>query len=816
MVSQMKNSYGYMGLIILATIMFCQGDSRLGMVALGQEQESVDGTSAESGQALVSEYCADCHNDALESGGFNWGEIDLAHPEQSALLTEKVIRRVRSGMMPPAGARRPDIGTMNAFAAGLEARIDRAAEDQPHVKSPELHRMNRTEYRNAVRDLLGIQVEVGALLPPDARTSSGVAGGGFDNMSEALTITPTLMSAYVRAADKISRDALGDPNAEPGMTTYKVSRLQNQMRHIPGTPIGTRGGTSVLHTFPSDGEYIFEANPFWYYTEEVIGASLPEELQGQQIEFSVDGEPLAVLTIDPDLKESAVDYKTEPVFVRAGQRRLSAAFIAKFVGPVQDHNRLVEYTIMDTVISVTPEMTGLPHLQSLAVTGPFNPTGVSDNPSRDRVFTCRPATPDENERCASEIISRLTGQAFRRPVTDEDLESLMVFYRQGEQEGGFDEGVRLALQAILAKPEFIFRFERKQAGAEPGETYRISDLELASRLSYFLWSSIPDEELVRVATQGNLRDPVVLEQQVERMLADRRSEALATNFAAQWLRLTGLKDKAPESILFSDFTRQLATSMRREIELLFDSIARENRSVLALLTADYTFLDETLARHYGVSDVVGTNFTRVTLTDPARFGLLGKAGIMTMTSFANRTSPVTRGKYVLEVMLGLSPPLPPPSVPPLPEQVDNARILTVRERMEQHRANPACASCHRIVDPIGMALENFDAVGSWRSRDGGTLIDPTGEMYDGFRLDGPVSLREAVVNRSEAFLGSFTENLLMYGIGRILDERDMPAVRAIAREAGRDGNRFSSFVMGVVESVPFLMRTVGSTVAERR
>ena len=530
----------------------------------------------------------------------------------------------------------------------------------------------------------------------------------------------------------------------------------------------------------------------------------------------MDGEPLAVLTIDPDLKESAVDYKTEPVFVRAGQRRLSAAFIAKFDGPVQDHNRLVEYTIMDTVISVTPEMTGLPHLQSLAVTGPFNPTGVSDNPSRDRVFTCRPATPDENERCASEIISRLTGQAFRRPVTDEDLESLMVFYRQGEQEGGFDEGVRLALQAILAKPEFIFRFERKQAGAEPGETYRISDLELASRLSYFLWSSIPDEELVRVATQGNLRDPVVLEQQVERMLADRRSEALATNFAAQWLRLTGLKDKAPESILFPDFTRQLATSMRREIELRFDSIARENRSVLELLTADYTFLDETLARHYGVSDVVGTNFTRVTLTDPARFGLLGKAGIMTMTSFANRTSPVTRGKYVLEVMLGLSPPLPPPSVPPLPEQVDNARILTVRERMEQHRANPACASCHRIVDPIGMALENFDAVGSWRSRDGGTLIDPTGEMYDGFRLDGPVSLREAVVNRSEAFLGSFTENLLMYGIGRILDERDMPAVRAIARGAGRDGNRFSSFVMGVVESVPFLMRTVGSTVAERR
>ena len=704
----MKVVHVCISLLIPAGMMFLPGE------VLGQG--SVDPGLVESRQALVDQYCVLCHDDGAESGGFAWSSIDLAHPEQNSELAEKMIRKIRSGLMPPAGAPRAAIETMNAFAAGLEAQIDQAAVTEPYVRSPELHRMNRTEYQNAVRDLLGIYVDVGELLPPDARTSSGVAGGGFDNMSEALTITPTLMGAYVRAADKISRDVFGDPDADTGMKTYKVSRLQNQMRHVPGTPVGTRGGVSVLHTFPADGEYTFEATPFYYYTELVIGSSLPVEMQGQQLEISVDGEPLAVLTIDPDVKESAADYSTPPVFVKAGQRRLSAAFISKFDGPVQDHNRLVEYTIMDTTISTIPEMTDLPHLQALAVTGPFNPAGVSDNAARTKVFTCRPETPAENEGCATRIISRLAGQAFRRPATDEDLESLMEFYRRGEEDGGFDEGVRAAVQVILAKPEFIFRFEKKPADAEPGRYYRISDLELASRLAYFLWSTIPDGELVEIANQGGLQDPAILEQQVKRMLGDRRAESLATNFASQWLRLTGLKDKAPESLLYPDFTRQLAGSMRREIELLFDDIVRKNRSVLDLLTADDTFLDETLARHYGVREVIGTGFKHVNLTDPARFGLLGKAGILTLTSFANRTSPVSRGKYVLEVLLGIAPPLPPPSVPALEEQVDNQEILTVRQRMERHRSNPACASCHRIVDPIGMALENFDAIGVWRAR----------------------------------------------------------------------------------------------------
>ncbi len=803
----MKGMYVSRGPVVAAMMMFLPGQALFG-------QEITEQMSVESQQALAEQYCAICHDDGVESGGFTWSAIDLAHPEQNGPLAERIVRKVRTGMMPPAGGLRPDIHTMNAFAAGLETRIDDAAAAEPYVKSPELHRMNRTEYQNAVRDLLGIHVEVGDLLPPDARTSSGVSGGGFDNMSEALTITPTLMAAYVRAADKISRDAFGDPDADAGMTTYKVSKLENQMRHVPGTPVGTRGGISVLHTFPADGEYTFTATPFFYYTELVIGASLPQELDGQQLEISVDGEPVAVLTIDREIKESAADYSTDRIHVKAGQRRLSAAFISKFDGPVQDHYRLVENTIMDRTISTIPEMTDLPHLQALGVTGPFDPTGVSDNEVRDRIFTCRPATAAENEACATEIISRLAGEAFRRPVTDEDLESLMDFYGRGEEDGGFDEGVRVSVQAILAKPEFIFRFERKPSDAQPGQTYRISDLELASRLAYFLWSSIPDEELIDLANRGALRDQEILDQQVRRMLADPRSETLATNFASQWLRLTGLEDRAPESLLFPDFTKQLARSMQREIELLFDTIARENRSVLDLLTADDTFLDETLARHYGVSDVIGSGFKRVTLGDPSRFGLLGKAGILTLTSFANRTSPVTRGKYVLEVLVGLSPPQPPPVVPPLEEQVDNARILTVRQRMEQHRSNPACASCHKIVDPIGMALENFDAVGVWRERDGGIVIDPSGEMYDGFKFAGPASVREAILNRSEAFLGGFTENLLTYALGRVLDYRDMPTVRAIAREAARDDNGFSAFVMAIVNSDPFQMRSVSSTVEE--
>ncbi|MBI4473055.1 MAG: DUF1592 domain-containing protein [Acidobacteria bacterium] len=793
----MRFSYASIPSGLLAAALLTSGDG-----VLGQGTTSLPGIEGQ--RALVDRYCIGCHDDDTASGGFSWNRIDLEHPEQNALQVERIIKKLRSGMMPPAGASRPDAATSKAFAAALEARIDQAAAANPYVSAPELHRLNRTEYRNSVRDLLGLDVDVSELLPPDATTN------GFDNMSEALTITPALMSAYIRAAEQISREAIGDPKAAPAMTLYKVSRLTNQMRHVEGTPFGTRGGISVLHSFPADGEYSFKVNFYYYYTEELVGSALPAQLQGQEIEISVDGERVAVLRIDPAVKESEANYVTDKVKIKAGQRRLAAAFVSKFDGPVQDHYRLIEQTLLDTTISVTPQLTGLPHLQSLAVTGPYNPTGVSEGVSRKKIFTCRSASSSDEERCATQIISELAGKAFRKPAAPEHLESLLSYYEEGRKDGGFESGIRAAIQAILAKPEFIFRFEKERATAA-GNVYRISDLELASRLAYFLWSTVPDEELVRAATQGKLQDPVVLEKQVKRMLADPRSEALATNFAGQWLRLSGIKQSFPEALLFPNFTLNLAQSMRREVELLFDHIMRSDRNILELLTAGYTFVDEVLARHYGIQNVIGPRFQRVAVTDPNRQGLLSKAGVLMMTSLASRTSPVSRGKYILEVLLGTPPPPPPPVVPPLKENVDNDTVLSVRERLEAHRANPACSSCHQIMDPIGLALENFDAVGVWRRNDGGMRIDPSGQMYDGMKLDGPISVRKAVLDRSELFISNLTQNLLAYGLGRVLDYRDLPTVRAIQRQANSNNNRFSSFIMGVVTSAPFQMRAATNT-----
>ena len=775
----------------------------IAVAGLGVGRSDALSTNAPGEEQLVENYCASCHNDELQVGGFSFTEMDLDRPEQNAEQAERLVRKLRSGMMPPAGMPRPDSEALTAFATSIETRIDRAAAERPHVGAPELHRVNRTEYRNSVRELLDLDVDVNALLPPDATTN------GFDNMSEALSITPALMSAYVRAAETISRSAVGDPEAAPGMVVYKVSRLANQMRHVEGTPFGTRGGTSVLHTFPADGNYSFHLTFYYYYPGELVGVALPEELQGQQIEISVDGERLAVIELDPKIKEEAANYVTKPAPIRAGQRRLAAAFVSKFDGPVQGHYRQIEQTLADTTIAVIPQLTGLPHLQALSVTGPFNVTGVSENASRRKIFICHPgssATTEEQKACASSILSELATKAFRRDVTPGDLRNLLTYYEHGHADGGFESGIQASIQAILAKPEFIFRFEEQPADIAPGTIYPIRDFELASRLSYFLWSSAPDAALIRLASEGRLSDPETFAAQVERMLDDRRSEALAQNFAGQWLRLAGVTRVFPDALLFPNFTFNLAQSMRREVELLFDHVLREDRDVLELLTADYTFVDEALAKHYGIPNVVGPRFKRVTLDDGNRFGLLGKAGILTMTSLANRTSPVARGKYVMEVLLGSPPPPPPPTVPPLQEAVDNEKVLSVRERMEQHRASPACNSCHQIIDPIGMALENFDAVGAWRRTDSGVVIDPVGEMYDGAKLVGPASIREAVLRRSDAFIRSFTENLLAYGLGRVVDHRDMPTVRAIQRKAADEKNRFRAFIMGVVTSGPFRMR----------
>jgi len=755
-------------------------------------------------RALVDQYCGGCHNDRLKSGGFSWSQIDLNRPDQNVAMAERVLRKMKSGLMPPAGSPRPGSVNMKEFVSVLESRIDQAAAAHPYIDSPDLHRVNRTEYRNSVRDLLGIDVDVNALLPPDARTN------GFDNMSDALTVTPALMQAYIRAADKISRQAVGDPQAPAEMVSYRVPKVVNQMRHVEGTPFGTRGGVAVLHTFPADGEYTFKVELYYYYTGEQIGGRLPAPLLGQQVEVSVDGERAAVFTIDPAMQETESNLVSPPIKIAAGQRRLSASFISKFDGPVQDQYRLVEHTLMDITIANQPQMTGLPHLQTLSVTGPFNVSGVSETPARRRIFTCRPTAPGDEEACASKIITRLSAQAFRRPATPEDLEGLMGLYQSGRRNGTFETGVRTALQGILAKPEFVFRFEPVPRNVAPGTAYRISDLALASRLSYFLWSSAPDEQLVTLANQGRLSDPATLERQVKRMIADPRSAALASNFVGQWLRLQDLKDVLPEPTLFPDYTQNLGRSMRREVELLFDDIMRQDRGIVDLLSADYTFVDEVLAKHYGIPNVVGSRFRRVQLTDPNRFGLLGKAGILTMTSLANRTSPVARGKYVLEVLVGVAPPSPPPVVPKLKESVDNERVVSVRERMEQHRSSPACSGCHRIMDPIGLALENYDAVGVWRTNDGNTRIDPTGEMYDGAKLDGPMGVRQAILGKSESFVSGFSENLFAYALGRVLDYQDMPAVRSIVREAGKNNNRFSSFVLSIVKSAPFQMRVVSN------
>ena len=759
--------------------------------------------SAAPRRPLADQYCVGCHNDKLKSGNMTLTKLDLAHPGQNAELAEKVIRKLRAGMMPPAGLPRPNAAASKLFLTSLETGIDQAAALHPNPGRPALHRLNRTEYANSIRDLLAVDVDVAALLPTDDMSH------GFDNMADVLTVSPALMEGYIRAAGKISREAVGDTTALPLTATYSIPRVASQMRHVEGTPFGTRGGMAVVHDFPADGEYTFRLG-FYYVPEGPLFGQ--NQGQGQQIEIAVNGERVALLDINPSMKLANDGIKTPPVHIGAGPQRISAAFPSKFDGPVEDEFRPVEQSLVDVSTGNIPGMTSLPHLHELQVTGPHKVSGLSDTPSRRRIFICRPAAGGDELPCAKKVVSALARQAYRRPVTDSDLEGLLSFYQSGRNQGDFESGIRTAVQAILSSPEFVFRFERTPAGVAPGRNYRISDLELASRLSYFLWSSAPDDRLLALASQGRLKDPLVLEKQVRRMLADPRSASLATIFAGEWLHLQNLKDANPDLYLYPNFDKTLAQSMRRETELLFDSIMREDRNVLDLLTADYTFVDERLAKHYGIPNVLGNRFRRVTLTDPNRFGVLGQGSILTLTSTANRTSPVARGKYVMEVLLGTPPPNPPPNVPALKENSDArtgqvlSKPLSVRERMEEHRSDPACAACHKMMDPIGFALENFDAVGVWRTNDGVFKIDASGKMFDGAKLYGPASLRQAILNHADSYIGTFTENLLAFGMGRVLESYDMPVVRAIRREAARSNNRFSSFVLGIVKSAPFQMR----------
>ena len=761
---------------------------------------SLAATTPEPGakeRAAFDRYCLGCHNDKLKSAGFSLSKVDLAHPNRTAEPAEKVIRKLRAGMMPPPGLPRPDAATNQAMAELLETAIDKAATTQPNPGRPALHRLNRTEYANAVRDLLNISVDVTAILPPDDMSH------GFDNMADVLTMSPALLDGYIRAAGKISRDAVGDPSARALTQTYSISRVLSQTRHVDGTPMGTRGGLAVVHNFPADGEYIVKLGFYYSPTGPLFGLN---QGKGQQIEVAINGERVALLDIDPRMTLAKDGIKTKPLKIKAGPQRISASFPILADGPLEDEYRMFEQSLVDVSVGTVPGMTTLPHLHEMSVTGPVNISGISDTPSRHKIFSCRPAQGADEIPCAKSIISGITRQAFRRPPTGNDVESLLSFYQSGRNEGDFETGIRTAIQAILSSPEFVFRFERTPAGIAPGANYRLTDLELASRLAFFLWSSAPDEELITIASQNKLRDPLTLEKQVKRMLADARSEALTSNFAGQWLRLQNLRNAAPDLLLYPDFDKTLSQSMRRETELLYSNIVRQDRNILELLTADYTFVDERLAKHYGIPNVQGNRFRQVPVTDPNRFGLLGHSGILLITSVANRTSPVMRGKYVMEVLLGTPPPPPPPNVPALKEAADLGKPRSVRDRLEEHRTNPNCAGCHKLMDPIGFALENFDPVGNWRVNDSGFKVDPSGTLFDGAKLDGPASLRQAILNHSGAFLTNFTDNLLAYGLGRIIDYRDQPFVRAIARDAARNNNKMSTFILGIVKSAPFQMR----------
>jgi hypothetical protein len=762
--------------------------------------------SIDSQNQLVKQYCAGCHSDRGKAGGLTLASFDAATIEEHGDVAEKIIRKLRTGMMPPPNARRPEPAVIKSFIDMLENRIDAAALLNPNPGWRPFQRLNRAEYQRAVRDLVGIDVDVTAFLPPDTISR------GFDNVADVQNFSPTLMESYLRAASQISRFAVGDRNASPTSVTYKIGRTASQMRHVEGAPMGTRGGTSVVHTFPADGEYVIKMSMHNEPLGGIYGRTTMATMDiKEQVEVSINGERAALVDLNVRMSEAdpknSLEIKTPPIHIAAGPQRVSAAFIQRFDGPLDDLLVPLENTLADVNISFG--VTALPHMRDMTILGPSSVTGVSDTVSRRMIFSCRPTTAKEEETCAADIVKRLSAQAYRGVATPDDVQDAMLFYEQGRKKGDFESGIRMALQSILVSPRFLFRLEQapqEVKAVKAARTYRVSDQDLASRLSFFIWGTVPDAELIKAAGLGTLRTTAGLEKQVRRMLADRRSEALATRFAFQWLRLQDLEKIHPDYLLYPQYDDTLAEAMQRETELFFDSLVREDRPVLDLLTADYTFVNERLAKHYNIPNVTGNAFRRVQ-TPEFRRGIFGHGSILTLTSVADRTSPVQRGKWVMEVLLGSPPPPPPPNVPTFDESnaTDGGRLLTVRERMEQHRKNPACNSCHRVIDPLGLALENFDVTGAWRIRDNGNPVDPTGDLYDGTKMDGPIGLRNALLKHSDAFVLSFTENLMTYALGRRVEFYDMPAVRTVIRDAAKNGNKMSAFILGVAKSNAFQM-----------
>jgi hypothetical protein len=757
-------------------------------------------------RAMLDKYCVGCHNQKAKVGNLMLDKLDVAHiGPDNAELDEKVVRKLRAGLMPPAKMPRPPADQLNAFITSMESELDRNA--STYLPPPGLHRLNRTEYTTAVRDVLGLQVDASKFLPPDDSTH------GFDNIAGALTISPALMEAYLSAAGKISRLAVGDINT-PTQAVFEVAADTAQNYHIEGLPFGTRGGILIKQQFPADGDYSFKVKGVTGYFQAVLGG-----VKGEKLEVLVDGERVHLFDWDKDISNTTGNGKATPkIHVKAGLHTVGVTFLATNDVPGSELNRPFERT-MNTPGSI-PGFIFYPHVGQVWIEGPYNAQGAPDTAARRKIFVCHPTAAKDEPACARTIIAALVKHAYRRPSTQSDVSSLMQFYQDGRADNGsFDDGIEAVIQRVLADPEFVYRLEPEPASLAVGKTYRISDLALASRLSFFLWSSVPDDELLDIAAQGKLREPAVLEAQVRRMMADEKFGQFVSNFTGQWLGLRSLKTVEPVVNLFPDFDDNLRYAYQREVEMFFASIAHEDRSVLDLLTANYTFVNERLAKEYGIPNIYGAQFRRVTL--PAdldmRRGLLGKGALMTITSNAARTSPVTRGKWFLTTFVGVPPPDPPPNVPQIkdrpPDATGNSHTPTMRETMERHHTDPTCASCHSLFEPMGLALENFDAVGTWRTLDGESPIDANGVLVDGTKVDGVTSLREWVLAHSDQFVRVVTEKLMTYALGRGVEYQDQPEVRSIVHDSAAGKYRFTSLVMGIVKSPAFQtnMKSAGTT-----
>jgi hypothetical protein len=754
---------------------------------------------------VVKKNCASCHSDSRKQGNLSLQNFDLATIGQTAPeVAEKMINKLRTGMMPPPGRAKPGGDTLQVLMETIEKQMDARYVASPNPGSRTFQRLNRAEYERAIRDVLAIDVRADSWLPLDTKSAN------FDNIADVQVPSATTLDSYLDAASEISRLAVGDPKASVSTSTYKIARLASQLDQVDGAPVGTRGGTSVTHNFPADGEYVFTVALHAIPTGQLFASTAPFD---EKIEIAVNGERVALLDIDRGMSQAdpnGMEMKTKPVPVRAGPQRISATFVRTFEGPVNDNITPLGHSIADTQIGAQAGITVQAHLQNFAVTGPFNPTGVSETPSRKKIFSCRPLASSEARPCAERIITRLGSQAYRRPLAANDVKSLMTFYDEGAKDGGFEIGIRSALEAMLSSPHFVFRIEEvpTTAVASKGRV-AVGGLDLASRLSFFLWGTPPDEQLVSLGKSGRLSDTLVLLQQTKRMLADPRSEALATRFAAQWLRLPDIALVHPDANQYPDFREQLALDMRHETELFFYNLVKENRSMYDLFTANYTYVNEALAKHYDIPGVVGSDFRKVSYpAGSPRSGIFGHGSMLTLTSVANRTSPVLRGKWVMEVLMGSPPPAPPPNVPDLEKTggAKEGRLLTTRERMEIHRANATCKSCHQFIDPIGLAMDNFDVMGRWRIRENGSPLDTRGDYYDGTKISSPAELQAALLKRPVPIMRNFTRNLMAYGLGRRIEWYDEPAVRKIERGASKTNYKLDEFIYGVVKSDAFRMR----------